>query len=103
MPRVHVERVSVTCQMYRLINLIGHTWHPYFSEHTGMTECIRVSLKLQSKITKQNTPSISTIPRKETSGKICSHPIKTLELLDRKQKVTRQDLDILLRLNLLYL
>ena len=49
MPQVHVERVSVTRQMYRLINLIGHTWHPYFSEHTGMTECIRVSLKLQSK------------------------------------------------------
>jgi len=69
MPRVHVARVSVTSQMYRLNNLIGHTWHPYFSEHTGMTECIRVSLKLQSKITKQNTPSTSTILRKETSGK----------------------------------
>ena len=50
-----------------------------FSEHTGMTECIRVSLKLQSKITKQNTPSTSTILRKETSGKIYSHPIKTLK------------------------
>ena len=38
----------------RLINLIGHIWHPYFSEHTGMTECVRVSKNLQSYSQQQN-------------------------------------------------
>ena len=49
MPRVHVEWISLTCQMYRLINLIGHTWHPYFSEQGGWPNAYVFSKKLQSK------------------------------------------------------
>ena len=83
MPRVHVEWVFVTLQMYRLINLIGPTWHPYFSKHTGMTECVRAFHKLHSKFSKQKTfNQYYSEERDEWNNN--SHPIKTLELLDQK-------------------
>jgi len=44
----------VTCELNSLINLIGHIWHPYFSEHTGIAECVRVSKNLQSNSQQQN-------------------------------------------------
>ena len=34
--------------------MIGHRWHPYFSEHTGIAECVRVSKNLQSNSQQQN-------------------------------------------------
>jgi len=44
----------VTYELNSLINLIGHIWHPYFSEHTGIAECVRVSKNLQSNSQQQN-------------------------------------------------
>ena len=55
------------------------------------------SKKLQSKFFSQNYSE----ERDEWAER--SHPIKTLENLGKTQKVTRQDLDIILRLYLLYL
>ena len=51
MPRVHVDWVSMTFEMNRLINLIGYRWHPYVFEHTGTAECIRGFQNLQSNLT----------------------------------------------------
>ena len=47
---------QVFCDMRveQLINLIGHIWHPYFSEHTGIAECVLVSKNLQSNSQQQN-------------------------------------------------
>ena len=53
-PCVHVDRCSETYEWNRSINLIGHIWHPYFSEHTGIAECVRVSKNLQSNSQQQN-------------------------------------------------
>ena len=101
MPRVHAEWVSVTLEMGRLINLIGHIWHAYFSEHTGMTECVSVFQKLQSNSQSKNTFN-QNYPEERDKWNKRSHPIKTLENLGKNFKVTRQDLDIILRLYLLY-
>ena len=47
--------------------LIGHRWLPYFSEHTGQAECVRVQSKTPIKLNRSKKPSNRTIPRKEWS------------------------------------
>ena len=104
MPRVHVKWVSLTRQMYRIINLIGHTWHPYFSEQRGWPNAYVFSKRLQSNFTKQNTFNQWNSKERDVWKKLLKPQlITTLETLLQKVKVTRHDLDILLRLNLLYL
>ena len=44
----------VAFELNRLINSIGHIWHPYFSEHMGIAECLRVFQNLQSNSQQQN-------------------------------------------------
>ena len=101
-PRVHVDWISFTCQLYGIINLIGHIWYSPFFRAAGITECVRVLQKLQSKFTKQNTFNSSNSEERDVWKKLSTtdHDSGGSE---QKVKVTRQDLDILLRLNLLYL
>ena len=89
--------------MYRLINLIGHTWHPYFSVQRDdrMRTCFpeNSNQKSQSKITFNQCNSEEGDEWKKLyhfRSRLWNHWIQKL-------KVTRQDLDIILRLNLLYL
>ena len=70
--------------MYRLINLIGHTWHPYFSEQRGWPNAYVFSKKLQSKITKQNHLQPVQFWGRRRVEKIVPLPIETLESLDPK-------------------
>ena len=70
--------------MYRLINLIGHTWHPYFSEQRGWPNVYVFSKKLQSKITKQNHLQPVQFWGRRRVEKIVPLPIETLESLDSK-------------------
>ena len=48
--------------------LIGHRWLPYFSEHTGQAECVRVQSKTPIKLNRSKKPSNRNIPTKEWSG-----------------------------------
>ena len=87
-PCVHVDRCSETYEWYRSINLIGHIWHPYFSEHTGIAECVRVSKNLQSKSQQQNylLPELfwgmSGVDLKK------SQPFATLGYLEKSERFT---------------
>ena len=82
MPRVHVEWVSLTCQMYRLINLIGHTWHPYFSEHTGWPNAYVFSKNSNQNSQSKNSSNQNYSEERDKWNKN-SHS-KTLKLLDTK-------------------
>ena len=86
-PRVHVDRCSVTCELNSLINLIGHIWHPYFSEHTGKAECVRVSKNLQSNSQQQN--DLQPESSKEWVAWIeKSQPFETLGFLENSERFT---------------
>ena len=89
--------------MYRLINLIGHTWHPYFSEPRGWPNAYVFSKKLQSNITKQNHLQPVQFWGRDDWKKLYHFRSRLWNHWIQKLKVTRQDLDIILRLNLLYL
>ena len=70
--------------MYRLINLIGHTWHPYFSEQRGWPNAYVFSKKLQSKSQSKNHLQPVQFWGRRRVEKIVPLPIETLESLDSK-------------------
>ena len=100
-PCVHVDRCSETYEWNRSINLIGHIWHPYFSEHTGIAECVRVSKNLQSNSQQQNY-LLPELFWGMSGVDLKNHNHSRLWNIWKKWKVYRQD-PILFRLNLLYL
>ena len=83
-PCVHVDRCSVTCELNSLINLIEHIWHPYFSEHTGTAEWIRVSKNLQSNSQQQNNLQPELFWGMSEVKK--SQPFATLGFLENKSE-----------------
>ena len=98
-PCVHVDRCSETYEWNRSINLIGHTWHPYFSKHTPNAYVFpKISNQIHnSKITFDQNYSEEWV---EWIWKITT--IRDSGVSGKKWKVYRQD-PILFRLNLLYL
>ena len=70
MPRVHASGFPETHGLKRNYFLIGHRWLPYFSEHTGHIECIRVQSKSPIKTNRSKKPSNRVILRKGWRGEI---------------------------------
>ena len=66
-PHVHVGGFSVAYVLKRSGNLIGHIWHPFFSEETGTAEYIHALPKVQKKITEAKNPSTRTILKKRVT------------------------------------
>ena len=94
MPRVHASGFPETYGFEEELFLIGHRWLPYFSEHTGQAECVRVQSKTPIKLNRSKKSSLRTIPRKEWSRKNI-HKHFWLRKLWRKnkQKVYRRELE----------
>ena len=91
MPRVHVDWVSMSFEMNRLINLIGYRWHPHFYEHTGIAECVRGFQNLQSNLTeaKNLQPELFGGKNLETHKNIQDSGISGFQ----KVKGSQEDLD----------
>ena len=69
MPRVHISGFPETYGLEEELFLIGYTWLPYFTKHTGQAKCVRVQSKSPIKLNRSKKPSTRTIPRKEWRGK----------------------------------
>ena len=69
MPQVHASGFPKNMALKRNYFLIGHRWLTYFSEHTGLAECVCVQSKSPIKVNRSKKPSTRTISRKEWQGK----------------------------------
>ena len=82
-PCIHVDRCSVACELKKLINLIGHRWYTYFSEHIGYQNAY-VFPKISNQIQTEQNYLLPELFRGKSGTKYTSKPFKTVEFLEKK-------------------